>query len=80
MTPSYVLDLTAGVFLRQHDVKAGDCIAIKRMWDDSLRILINPEDLAEGRQVRCSCTPFAVSHQALQAHAAELSADGAWNL
>ena len=52
--PSYVLDLTAGVFLRQHDVKAGDCIAIKRMWDDSLRILINPEDLAEGRQVRCS--------------------------
>ena len=54
VAPSYVLDVTAGVFLRQHDVKAGDCIAIKRMWDDSLRILINPEDLAEGRQVRCS--------------------------
>lgn len=47
--------VAAGVFLHQHDLKAGDCITIKRMHDDSLRILINPEDLAEGRQVKLCC-------------------------
>lgn len=45
------VSMTAGVFLRQYNVKAGDCLTIKRMYNDSLKILINPEDFAEGRQV-----------------------------
>lgn len=41
----------AGMFLRQHSLKAGDCIAIKRVYDDSLNIVINPDTNAEGKQV-----------------------------
>ncbi len=40
-----------GVYLQQHNLKPGDCIAIKRTYDDLLHIVINPEAPADVREV-----------------------------
>ncbi|KAL0049880.1 hypothetical protein WJX82_011620 [Trebouxia sp. C0006] len=43
-----------GVYLQQHNLKPGDCIAIKRTYDDLLHIVINadaPADVCEGPTV-----------------------------
>ncbi len=40
-----------GVYLQQHNLKPGDCIAIKRTYDDLLHIVINPDAPADVREV-----------------------------
>ena len=37
--------------MRQHNLQAGDCVAIKRTFDDQLHIVINPDTPADGRDV-----------------------------
>ncbi|KAL0032413.1 hypothetical protein WJX79_010192 [Trebouxia sp. C0005] len=39
-----------GVYLQQHNLKPGDCIAIKRTYDNLLRIVINPDAPADVRE------------------------------
>lgn len=41
----------AGVYLQQHNLKPGDCVAIKRTYDDLLHIVINPDAPADVREV-----------------------------
>jgi len=40
-----------GVYLQQHNLKPGDCIAIERTYDDLLHIVINPDAPADVREV-----------------------------
>lgn len=37
--------------MRQHHLQPGDCIAIKRTYDDLLHIVINPDAPAHGCEV-----------------------------
>ncbi|KAA6418689.1 MAG: hypothetical protein FRX49_11342, partial [Trebouxia sp. A1-2] len=39
-----------GVYLQQHNLKPGDCIAIKRTYDNLLRLVINPDAPADVRE------------------------------
>ncbi|KAL0034314.1 hypothetical protein WJX77_008756 [Trebouxia sp. C0004] len=39
-----------GVYLQQHNLKPGDCIAIKRTYDDLLHVVINPDAPANVRE------------------------------
>lgn len=41
----------AGAYIRQHNLQPGDCVAIKRTFDDQLHIVINPDTPANGRDV-----------------------------
>ena len=48
------------MYIQQHNLQPGDCIAIKRTYDDMLHIVINPDAPANGREVgRLRATVFA---------------------
>jgi len=48
------------VYLQQHNLKPGDCIAIKRTYDDLLHIVINPDAPADLREVSLPNAIFSV--------------------
>ena len=46
--------------MRQHNLQPGDCVAIKRTFNDALHIVINPDSPADGREVRHACIPLHI--------------------